>query len=1138
MCADASDCESGADGLDDREIFRNALQKSCGDERTAYLHFACGANSALRARIEEWIAQCDETALNITDVKSDPQVAAIGPSNLNTPPNSLTTSPKRPPSSDGMIATGARLGDYELLEVLGSGGMGIVTKALDTKLRRVVAIKTLSTIFAHHPQSRSRFLREAQAAAAVRHENVVAIYAVDDQGETPFLVMEHINGKSLQQRIEDLGPMPIPEVLRIGILIASGLAAAHDIGLVHRDIKPANILLDSDGDRVKITDFGLARAVSDIGITQTGQVAGTPQYMSPEQAQGMVVDHRSDLFSLGTVLYTMLSGQSPFRGESAVAVLRSVCDSRPAPIYQLRPEVSRSVGLIVEKLMSKRPERRFQTAREVASALKAELDGIHSKIPNQPAKSVSLAKKTARIPSIFAFVLVSAALAGVAIWLGGSPTRENSSTALPVRPVHHSGQPESGSTSIVPAEHRPAAPANLLLAEDYEWSDPVSLGTTINTPATEEHVAVANDGLTILFLRNQKLVQSQRPSLDRPFDEPILLPGPINDEGTLQSPYISNDGLQIWFASSRTGSFGHNDLWVSDRVSLLAPFSTPENLGPSINTEAEESTPWVSADGLTLFFCARRPGANGVDLFRATRGTRKEPFGQAVALDRGGPGGINTRGNQFSPHLTGDGLALIYTMTEPGLRQAFYLATRTSPDAPFGAPVELPGKINRGVVSSPALTPDGSILIYELARPDGQNRFDLWETRRIRKTRNNANLIDDDWRPLIQAGEPAATGVRQGTANWAVADGILRGETKQALGKLSLLPSVPLNFQLRCEVRLEGPGNSGIEVCLMKDGGLVQGYQLDITPSGIGRMAQLEPWTVLSNESEPVEDGEWSRIEITKTSAFLRRRVNDRFLTSLPLPVADEVSLDLEANAAKGQVAVEVRNLQIRALDQPESNSVTSGSALLFGDQSSFAKVPELVCQDRGNYTVEAWISPEMQSHAQCVLLFCGKSFLQIGKSERHLFPACFESDLSAEPQNPRFVPGEWIHVAAVSSERQVKLFVNGTTRLNLSRQNEQVQKAHPFEGFWIAAHPLDSNPNRFAYFYQGMIDEIRVSNVARYDNDFRPQTFFEPDESTLGLYHCDEGSGDELIDASGRGFHGQIIRPRWVKLKETSPTQ
>jgi hypothetical protein len=276
-----------------------------------------------------------------------------------------------------------RLGHYEVQEVIGKGGFGIVLKAFDEKLHRVVAIKVLSPAYAAIGSARKRFIREARAAAAVKNEHVVAIYNVQDEEQPPYLVMELIDGISLQDKLDKHGPCGVKEILRIGMQMSEGLTAAHKQGLVHRDIKPANILLENGVERVKITDFGLARAVDDASVTQSGTVAGTPMYMSPEQAEGLAIDHRSDLFSLGTVLYAMCTGHPPFRASGTHAVLKRVIDAAPRPIREINPEIPDWLADIITKLHAKKPSERFQTAKEVAELLGQHL--AHLQQPTQVA---------------------------------------------------------------------------------------------------------------------------------------------------------------------------------------------------------------------------------------------------------------------------------------------------------------------------------------------------------------------------------------------------------------------------------------------------------------------------------------------------------------------------------------------------------------------------------------------------------------------------------------------------------------------------------------------------------------------------------------------------------------------------------
>lgn len=262
-----------------------------------------------------------------------------------------------------------RIGPYEIDSVIGRGGMGVVLKAFDPGLNRHVAIKVMAAQLATNGAARKRFSREAQAAAAVVHEHVVAIHAVDTSGKLPYIVMPYIPGRSLQDRLDESGPLEIREILRISIQTGLGLAAAHAQGLVHRDIKPANILLENGIERVRITDFGLARAVDDASQTQSGFIAGTPQYMAPEQARGESIDHRSDLFSLGSVIYAMCTGRPPFRAESTLAVLRRICEEAARPIREINPDIPEWLPAVVEKLHSRAPDDRFSSALEVAELL-------------------------------------------------------------------------------------------------------------------------------------------------------------------------------------------------------------------------------------------------------------------------------------------------------------------------------------------------------------------------------------------------------------------------------------------------------------------------------------------------------------------------------------------------------------------------------------------------------------------------------------------------------------------------------------------------------------------------------------------------------------------------------------------------
>lgn len=370
-------------------MFVEALGKATPQERQAFLDAACAGDPDRRLRVEALLKAYDDAGSFMQQPAGDWRRPPSGSPAAPVDAHGIPVDLLQPSDKPDCLGT---LGPYEVREYIGRGGMGIVLKALDPVLNRIVAIKALAPELAAQPSSRLRFTREARAAAAVSHPHVVTIHAVDDASTPPFLVMECIAGRSLQQKIDQTGALKLTEVLRIGTQIAEGLAAAHKQGLVHRDIKPANILLENGIERVKITDFGLARSVDDVALTRTGEVPGTPQFMSPEQALGQRVDHRSDLFSLGCVLYAMCTGRPPFRGDSVAVVVKRICDETPAPIDQINPEIPGWLVQTIERLLSKDPAHRFQSAAEVAEVLSGQL--AHAQQPQTGRAPIAPAQRS------------------------------------------------------------------------------------------------------------------------------------------------------------------------------------------------------------------------------------------------------------------------------------------------------------------------------------------------------------------------------------------------------------------------------------------------------------------------------------------------------------------------------------------------------------------------------------------------------------------------------------------------------------------------------------------------------------------------------------------------------------------------
>jgi eukaryotic-like serine/threonine-protein kinase len=261
-----------------------------------------------------------------------------------------------------------RLGTYRILRMLSSGGMGLVFQAEDIQLRRVVALKVMRKEAAAHPTARARFLREARAAAQVEHTHIVSVHQVGEANGVVYLAMAWLKGCTLDDYLKR-GRVKPGQAIRIGRQVALGLAAAHENGLIHRDIKPANIWIEQGGN-IKILDFGLARAVTeDANLTRAGAILGTPAYMAPEQARGEKVDHRCDLYSLGVVMYRMVTGRMPTKGETTIAALMSLAMDVPPEPCAVEPEIPEDLSNLIMELLAKDPARRPPSAKDLVDRL-------------------------------------------------------------------------------------------------------------------------------------------------------------------------------------------------------------------------------------------------------------------------------------------------------------------------------------------------------------------------------------------------------------------------------------------------------------------------------------------------------------------------------------------------------------------------------------------------------------------------------------------------------------------------------------------------------------------------------------------------------------------------------------------------
>lgn len=688
------------------------------------------------------------------------------------------------------------LGHFEIQQEIGRGGMGVVYRAKDTHLDRDVALKSLIPDAYRQPHARERFLREAKAAAVVRHPNIVTIYSVEVFDGAPLIAMELVDGVTLETYLKKHGRMSALEVAKLGRQLASGLAAAHQRGLVHRDVKPANILLEISDNKTeggsgpqvhcaKLTDFGIARAASDLSLTHPDIIAGTPQFMSPEQANGEPIDHRSDLFSLGGVLYAASLGKSAFVAETIPELMYKVVHTSAEPLKRICPGFDSSLSDLIERLMERRPERRIQTAEETAK----QFDEIASRL-SQPSNGSSNGKQSPASlrmsgrPSIkwliaacfFLFMLSGLFFLrtgsgefiletddpNIAVMLGPDKgivvedghtkmrytlkqginrlptgnydlqvtTPDGLQIDTPKFALTRNGKSYATVTAKGPSAEVPQAEVNALkhsplFNPHYCWSTPINLGVRINTEADESHPTISGDGLTLVFLRDSKAYQASRYQVGRTFRVPTLLPGPLNEEGDVDSPCLSRDGLTLVFASARQGSLGANDLWICKRATVDAPFSKPENLGPMVNTSEEDSTPSLSADSLTLWFCSlRHDESQQVDLYEASRPSTDAPFSQAKRL----AGSINGPGNDFFPRPAFSDRVMFFTVTHEG-EQHLYYARRQNLNVPFGKPRPFVFVSDTGLVGTVAVSEDGQMMVYDSNQATGKGGFDLWLVR-------------------------------------------------------------------------------------------------------------------------------------------------------------------------------------------------------------------------------------------------------------------------------------------------------------------------------------------------------------------------------------------------------------------------
>lgn len=430
---------------------------------------------------------------------------------------------------------GGTFGGFEVLAELGRGGMGAVYRARDPNLRREIAIKVMLPEVAARAGTRERFLREARNLAVLHDDHVVPIFHVGEDGGVPFLVMPLLAGETLQSRLKREGALPFPEVVRIGRETALGLVALHAKGIIHRDIKPGNLWLEAPGGRVKILDFGLARDSEYADwVTDPGAIIGTPAYMSPEQANGDRVDFRTDLFSLGSVLYEAATGRPPFAGKTLTAVLAAVGEKEPTPARELNPAVPTALSDVLRRLHAKKPDDRPSSASELAGLL----EGVGGHGATRPVRR----RPATRMIAVIACLVLVVAVASYAIWRATrTPTDSKSAPETAVRitpPVDVAQSLRVRELSVVRFQAMGAESlrAGVLGTDTFDavFGDEIEVGARLNRPAYAYLIAFRADG------RDAVLFPQDDTDLPEKTDEPRY---PTKRR---EVRYELDDGVGLW----------------------------------------------------------------------------------------------------------------------------------------------------------------------------------------------------------------------------------------------------------------------------------------------------------------------------------------------------------------------------------------------------------------------------------------------------------------------------------------------------------------------------------------------------------------------------------------------------------------
>ncbi len=655
------------------------------------------------------------------------------------------------------VAPGQIISHYRIVRRLGKGGMGEVYLAEDTTLNRRIALKVLPAEVAQDPERRRRFEREAQAVAALNHPNIVVVHSVEEAEGIHFITMEHVEGRTLSELIPKEG-LPLGRLFELAAPLADAISAAHERGITHRDLKPENVMVTGEG-RLKVLDFGLAKLMEEAPAgeaasqlptataTEPGRILGTVAYMSPEQAQGKPVDHRSDVFSLGVVLYVMATGRRPFEGDTPASILSSVLKDTPPSLTELKPTLPRHLGRIVRRCLHKDPERRYQTAKDIRNELeelKKELDSGELQVP---------VAERARRPVVIAAVGLGALVLGISIYAVFF-RRETAEDAWEIRPLTTmqgwEGSPTWSPDGSFIAYDKPGPGGEDIYVMASSGGDPLRL---TRSPPSNTFPRWSPTGQVIAFVssRGAETAICLIPALGGPARELVRITDWIGN--ALGAMPWSPDGTKLLF--SRGGALWKIDIGTGEEARLTDPdvggaagtwspngkwiaFTRRQDERPElwllpaeggkprpllVDAHGNDAPAW-SADGRRIVFQSDRTGASNLWEIEVTSGRLRQ---LTVGVNVQDP--TVARDGRVAFIQTREGADLYISRVADGSRRQI--------------------TFHRGGSYAPRFAPDGSKLVYESNRSGDEEiwMLDLTTGAERQLTFDPAYDTAPDWSP-------------------------------------------------------------------------------------------------------------------------------------------------------------------------------------------------------------------------------------------------------------------------------------------------------------------------------------------------------------------------------------------------------